>query len=145
MRNENFDRAVSKILARDNRYPRAAYEMLPMILDYTVRNLHERVRLRANNEEVAFPSATGHVTGAQLSEGFREYILEEFGPFSREILEDLRIYATIDIGNMVYNLISVGCFGKTDEDKLEDFDNVYNFYDAFVAPFEVQNPEFKRA
>lgn len=139
MRNENFERAVSKILKSDNRYPRAAYEMLPIVLDYTVRKLHESGRKKANH------ISSGHVTGAQLSEGFRDYILEEFGPFSQEILEDLRIYTTLDIGNLVYNLIAVGCFGKTEEDKLEDFDNVYNFYEAFVEPFKVKNPSFPQA
>jgi uncharacterized repeat protein (TIGR04138 family) len=136
MRNENFERAVSQILKRDNRYPRAAYDILPVALDYTVRKLH------ASERENAHHSSSGHVTGAQLSEGFRDYILEEFGPFSQEILEDLGIYTTLDIGNLVYNLIAVGCFGKTEEDKLEDFENVYNFYEAFVEPFKVKNPNF---
>jgi uncharacterized repeat protein (TIGR04138 family) len=50
----------------------------------------------------------------------------------------------LDIGHLVYNLISVGCFGKTDEDRLEDFDNVFDLKEALCAPFEIKNPEFKR-
>lgn len=139
MRNENFERAVSMILKRDQRYPRGAYELMPVALDYTVRQIQECQRAGDLFDNGA---ASRHVTGRQLSEGFRDYMLEEFGPFAYEILADLNIRATIDIGNLVYNLISVGCFGKTPEDKLEDFDAVYDFNVAFNEPFEVQDPSY---
>jgi uncharacterized repeat protein (TIGR04138 family) len=45
-----------------------------------------------------------------------------------------------DIGNMVFNLISAGVFGKTDEDSIEDFKNVYDFEEAFVRPFAPAKP-----
>ena len=40
-----------------------------------------------------------------------------------------------DIGNMVFNLIGAGIFGKTEQDSIEDFKSVYDFRDAFVKPF----------
>jgi uncharacterized repeat protein (TIGR04138 family) len=139
MRNENFERAVSQILKRDKRYPRGAYDIMPIALDYTVRQIQERARAGKSLEN---GSSSRHVTGRQLAEGFRDYILEEFGPFSEEILNDLNLHATIDIGHLVFNLISVGCFGKTPEDSLEDFEDVYDFKDAFSEPFSVRAPEF---
>jgi uncharacterized repeat protein (TIGR04138 family) len=36
---------------------------------------------------------------------------------------------------MVFNLIGAGIFGKTEEDSLDDFKNVYDFQEAFVRPF----------
>jgi uncharacterized repeat protein (TIGR04138 family) len=36
---------------------------------------------------------------------------------------------------MVFNLIGAGVFGKTEEDSIEDFRNVYDFQEAFVQPF----------
>jgi hypothetical protein len=36
---------------------------------------------------------------------------------------------------MVFNLINSGIFGKTDEDSIEDFKNVFDFQEAFVKPF----------
>ena len=41
-----------------------------------------------------------------------------------------------DIGHMVFNLIGAGIFGKTEEDSIEDFKNVFDFHEAFVKPFE---------
>ena len=37
---------------------------------------------------------------------------------------------------MVFNLIGAGIFGKTEEDSIEDFKNVFDFHEAFVKPFE---------
>lgn len=140
MRNENFENAVDRILQQDKRYPRDAYTLLPIVLDYTERRVREQQRMgeREDHEHSA------HVTGAQLAEGYRDYMLEEFGPFAYGISKDLNILATIDIGHLVYNLIEVGCFGKTDEDRLEDFDNVYDLEEALCANYEVKHPDFKK-
>lgn len=139
MRNENFERALNQLLKRDSRYPRVAYAMMPIVLDYTVRRLQESRRAGKLGDD----AMSSHVSGQQLAEGFRDYMLAEFGPFAYDIAADLNIFATLDIGHLVYNLISVGCFGKTEEDRLEDFDNVYDLKEALCAPFEIQNPEFK--
>jgi uncharacterized repeat protein (TIGR04138 family) len=36
---------------------------------------------------------------------------------------------------MVFNLVHVGIFGKTDEDTPESFREGYDFLEAFVLPF----------
>jgi len=46
-----------------------------------------------------------------------------------------------DVGHMVFNLIAGGVFGKTEEDSIEDFKNVYDFEEAFVRPFAPAKPE----
>jgi uncharacterized repeat protein (TIGR04138 family) len=43
--------------------------------------------------------------------------------------------ATADVGQMVFNLVQAGIFGKTDEDTAESFRDVFDFREAFVAPF----------
>ncbi|HEX8076591.1 MAG TPA: Minf_1886 family protein, partial [Chthoniobacterales bacterium] len=50
------------------------------------------------------------------------------------------IRSTEDIGHMVFNLIGAGIFGKTEEDSIEDFKNVFDFQEAFVKPFEPEKP-----
>ena len=42
---------------------------------------------------------------------------------------------TEDVGHMVFNLVNAGVFGKTDEDTLENFRNVYEFEEVFLKPF----------
>jgi uncharacterized repeat protein (TIGR04138 family) len=40
-----------------------------------------------------------------------------------------------DFGEMVYNFIREGVFGKTETDSIEDFKGGYDFHEAFVLPF----------
>lgn len=129
MRNETFEQAVTKILEKDDTYPRAAYGLLTAALDYTVR------ALRSDRGGEGGDDRPQHVTGRQLAEGLRDYMLSEYGPFAKGLLDDLNIQRTDDIGRIVYNLIDVGAFGKTKEDRIEDFHAVYDFTEAFVVPF----------
>ena len=81
-----------------------------------------------------------HVAGPELLEGVRQYALREFGPMVLTVFESWGIRNCEDIGHMVFNLINAGIFGKTEEDSLEDFKNVYDFKDAFVIPFAPTKP-----
>ena len=45
-----------------------------------------------------------------------------------------------DVGHMVFNLIGAGIFGKTEEDSIDDFKNVFDFQEAFVKPFAPEKP-----
>ena len=40
-----------------------------------------------------------------------------------------------DVGEMVFHLIDEGVFGRQESDTREDFHGVFDFDDAFVAPF----------
>ena len=131
MRNERFDDAVNAILSTDTRYPREAYTLITAAL--ALRGLHADRRPHDDGPEGP------HVTGKQLAEGLRDYMLSEFGPFAKGLLDDLNIRSTDDIGELVYNLIDVGAFGKTDRDKKSDFHAVYDFEEAFVLPFRCEH------
>jgi uncharacterized repeat protein (TIGR04138 family) len=76
-----------------------------------------------------------------LLDGVRQYALKEFGPMVVTVFDSWGVHCCEDIGHMVFNLIGAGVFGKTEEDSLEDFKNVYNFEEAFVRPFAPAKPE----
>src|SRR5204862_222313 len=81
-----------------------------------------------------------HVTGPELLDGVRRYALKEFGPMVMTVFDSWGVHSCEDVGNMVFNLIGAGVFGKTDEDSIEDFKNVYDFAEAFVKPFTPEKP-----
>ena len=56
------------------------------------------------------------------------------------VFDSWGVHSCEDIGNMVFNLIGAGVFGKTEEDSIEDFKNVYDFEEAFVKPFAPEKP-----
>lgn len=123
MRNELFDRAVDEILRKDGTYPRGAYALMPPALEFTVRRIREK------------EGAVRHVTGQELANGFRDYMLETYGPFAWDVLEAYHLKKTSDIGALVYHLIKVGAFGKSEKDSIEDFHEVYDFKMTFYDPF----------
>ena len=51
------------------------------------------------------------------------------------LLANWGITCTKDVGEIVFHLIEEGIFSKSEDDRIEDFENVYDFHTAFVAPF----------
>ncbi len=130
MQKLDFGEALDVIRKKDPRYEPDAYHFLRDALDYTIKH---RKRAREGGP-------TGHVTGQQLLEGVRLYALKQFGPMVLPVFEYWGIRRCDDFGEMVFNLISVGIFGKTETDTLDDFRGAYTFQDAFVAPFLPERP-----
>jgi uncharacterized repeat protein (TIGR04138 family) len=122
MADNTFDEAVRRSLALDSRFPPAAYDFVRVALEVAVK------RFRGGDE-------MKHVSGQELLQGVRDYALEEYGPMAQTILEQWGITEGIHVGNIVYNLIEVGYFGKSDGDTLEDFDNGFSFSEALTQPY----------
>ena len=125
MQKIGFSEALDSIIASDPRYARDAYVFLRDALDYTTKQ-HKKIK----------GTTVRHVSGPELLEGVRQYALKEFGPMVMTVFGYWGVHVSEDIGHMVFNLIGAGIFGKTDEDSIEDFKNVYQFADVFVKPFE---------
>jgi len=124
MQKIGFAEALDSIVASDPRYQRDAYVFLRDSLDFTTK---QQKKIKG--------ATVRHVAGPELLEGVRQYALKEFGPMVVTVFDNWGIHSTEDIGNMVFNLIGAGIFGKTEEDSIEDFKNVYDFQEAFVKPF----------
>ena len=129
MQKIGFAEALDSIVASDPRYQRDAYVFLRDALDFTTKQ-QKKVR----------GATVRHVTGPELLGGVRQYALREFGPMVMTVFDSWGIHSCEDIGNMVFNLIDAGIFGKTEEDSIEDFKNVYDFDEAFVKPFAPEKP-----
>lgn len=72
-----------------------------------------------------------HISGRELSEGVRDLALEKFGPMARTVLEYWGIQSTRDLGDVVFALVDCGVLIKQDEDGPKDFENVFDFEEAF--------------
>lgn len=76
-----------------------------------------------------------HISGRELAEGIRDLALERFGPMARTVLEYWGIRTTRDLGDMVFALVDCGVLIKQDGDSPEDFDNVFDFEEAFEREY----------
>jgi uncharacterized repeat protein (TIGR04138 family) len=132
---KSFQEMVERIVEKDPRYDKEAYDFLKEALEFTIK---QQKRGHAD------PSV--HVTAAELMDGFRQYALKEFGPMVMTVLEHWRVTSSEDVGNIVFNLIEAGVFGKTDSDRRQDFRAAIDFHAAFIAPYEAsQTGSAKRA
>ncbi len=123
MQKLDFAEAIEILTDADPRYHPDAYFFLREGLDHSVK-----LRKRQLGE-------SGHVTGQQLCEGLRQIAIKSFGPMVPTVFEYWGIHKTDDFGEMVWNLIDLGVFGRTEGDSREDFKNVYSFHEAFVQPY----------
>lgn len=115
---EEMERMLEKIeaiLAKNPSYKFEAYSFVMAGLHHTVTKLPK----------------PRHVSGRELCEGMRDYALEQFGPMARTVLEHWGIRRTGDFGKVVFLLIEAGLLRKTEEDSIHDFDNIYDFSQAF--------------
>ena len=137
MQEINFDEAVELIFARDLRYPRDAYVFVREALDYTQNLVGKEAR-----------GAIRHVSGQELLEGIRKFALNQFGPMTATVFEEWNIRHCRDFGEIVFNMVEIGLLAKTEKDTRDDFQNGYDFTDAFRKPFWPQskvNPATKPA
>lgn len=105
---------LRKMLAKDRRYPRDAYQFVFEALDYTIKQLGER----------------RHVTAAELLDGVRALALKEFGLLARMVLVAWGIRRTDDVGEIVYNLVEAGLMRINEGDRKEDFAGVFDLDEA---------------
>jgi uncharacterized repeat protein (TIGR04138 family) len=129
MQKIGFAEALESIVTNDPRYQREAYVFLRDALDFTTK---QQKKIKG--------VSVRHVSGPELLEGVRRYALKEFGPMVTTVFDSWGIRSCEDVGHIVFNLIGAGVFGKTEEDSVEDFKDVYDFDEAFVKPFSPAKP-----
>jgi uncharacterized repeat protein (TIGR04138 family) len=124
MQEVSFDETLDRIVAEDPRYKREAYHFLREALEYTQKSASKGPRRRMR-----------HVSGQELLAGIRAYALEQFGPMAKLVLEEWGVCCCEDCGELVFNLIGKGWLAKTKSDTRADFQNGYDFEEAFRKPF----------
>ena len=135
MQEINFDEAVDSILAKDQRFARDAYVFVREALDFTQKLVVKEAR-----------GTVRHVSGQELLDGIRKFALDQFGPMVVTVFEEWGVKNCRDFGEIVFNMVEIGLLAKTDKDTRDDFQNGYDFTDAFRKPFWPQSklrPETK--
>jgi uncharacterized repeat protein (TIGR04138 family) len=126
MNRPTFEDGVAACLVADARYTRDAYLCVRDALEHAQKLLIDSGQRRI----------VGHLTGPELLIGFRDLALRQFGPLARLVLGTWGITTTGDVGHIVFNLIDAGVFSKTDSDHQAEFEEVFDFAEAFDEPFQ---------
>jgi uncharacterized repeat protein (TIGR04138 family) len=108
---EFADELMARIAPRAGRFHPRAFLFVLAALEHIQQRLPER----------------RHVSGGELAHACRELALEQYGLLARTVLAHWGICSTGDFGEIVYALIDAGLLIRQPEDRLEDFEKVYEF------------------
>lgn len=117
MNEKDFRKAVETLTARGDRFAPGAYFFVSAALGATAKRLG-----RSREKDVR----RRHVSGRELAEGAADFAREQFGPLAYSVLREWGVRTTRDIGDVVFDLIALGLFSKTEEDSIQDFENVFD-------------------
>jgi uncharacterized repeat protein (TIGR04138 family) len=129
-----IDTKLMEVAARDPRYAYEAYDFIFKALDHTQALLGRG--LGVVTEAGKQPSQ--HVKSHELLEGIRTLALQEFGLMASVVFRMWGVRSTEDFGHIVFNLVSAGLLNKTDDEKLDDFRDVFDFEQALVHGYTIQ-------
>ena len=130
-------------MLRSTKYPPAAFAFVQQGLDYTVRRAHgepktePRGPLAGATAEEDGDAEPRHVSGEQLCWGLRDYAIEQYGLLAPLVLRHWHIRSCEDFGEIVFAMIHAGLMRKTEEDSLRDFEEVFDFAEAFPRRLEL--------
>ncbi|MBE6366764.1 MAG: hypothetical protein E7052_02495 [Lentisphaerae bacterium] len=99
-------RKIEAFCRRNNKYSPDAYEFVTDCVISQVNGL----------------AAPRHLNARELLEGFRQQLQESFGFLSAAILQDWQLFTASDVGEIVFDLISLGILSASAEDQRSDFD-----------------------
>lgn len=124
---------VEQALLADGRFPLVAFDFLHRGLHRATQRVHGPER--ENN-------SPRHVTGPELCFALRDLAFDTWGLLAIPVLRHWRIHRTRDFGEMVFLLVRLGLMGARPSDRIEDFDDVFEFEEAF-AEYPIVLPSTK--
>lgn len=78
-----------------------------------------------------------HVSGRELCWGLRDFAVRRWGLLAQTVLSSWNINGTRDFGRIVFGFIDMDLMRKQDDDRLDDFNDVYIFDEAFNSAFRI--------
>ena len=82
-------------------------------------------------------SLNRHVSGQHLCWGLRNYALKKFGALASTVLRHWCIKRTRDFGEIVFALVDNDYLQQQSQDCIEDFDDIFQFDEAFDRSFKI--------
>jgi uncharacterized repeat protein (TIGR04138 family) len=132
---------LAKLLVEDRRYKFEAYQFVGAGLEYAqdVLGLGRPRRGRPRRGQKGRPQR--HVTGQELCWALRDLAHRQYGRMAKLVLASWGIHTTRDMGEIVFNLIRIGKMSPSENDRVEDFDDVYDFEHSLVQEYVITKEE----
>ncbi len=125
---------LAAVAERDRRFRVEAYIFVIEALNYELDMLG-----------IKAPAKHRHLNARELLEGVRALGWERYGRLAKDVFESWGVRSTLDFGEIVFNLIEAGEFSKTEEDKREDFKDVFDFDHDLVEAYPLGDARKNKA
>ena len=76
-----------------------------------------------------------HISGEELANGVRNLAMARYGPMARTVLGHWGIHSTDDLGELVFAMVDCGVMMKQEEDRREDFQDLFDFEEVFERDY----------
>ncbi len=110
---------LARIRDRDGRFHERAYLFVLAALEFC----QQRQKVRR------------HISGAELALSCRDFAIRQFGLTARTVLSHWGVESSADFGRIVFVLIDVGLLIRHPNDRIEDFEGVFDFAQAFDGDY----------
>lgn len=118
-----------EIIAKDDgRYDARA-------LKFVYEGLASTIEKHRKNEDAEHPR---HITGQELAWGLGDLAMQRWGRLSAMVLGQWGLHGTRDFGEIVYLMIAHGWMTSQDTDRIEDFEDVFDFGTVFERDYAIE-------
>lgn len=118
----------------------------PNAYDFIFEALQQAQEIYARSVTSENELEEAHVSGQELLEGVRVLASKQFGLMALTVFQQWGVHATKDFGKMVFEMIEHGRMRKTENDRLEDFVDIYDFEQAFDTSYVIDTSQaFQRS
>ncbi len=120
-------KSLEAIAGEDGRYNAMALKFVYEGLGVTIE------KIRSDQVEKR------HISGGELSNGLADLAMERWGRLARLVLNRWGVHTTRDLGEIVYLMIANNWMTAQQDDKLDDFDDIYDFERVFEKDFKFES------
>jgi uncharacterized repeat protein (TIGR04138 family) len=124
--------AVDRIRAVDSRYRREAYGFVLAALGEAVRSLPKERRSDPGRR---------HLSGQELVQAVISLARTEFGLMAPAVFQTWGVVTSMDLGEIVFQLVECGQLSARPEDRREDFTGGPDLLPALVEGLELGVPQ----
>jgi len=122
------DPRILELCRTDPRFTYEAYEFVCDAVNFTVDHL-------GRDAGEADPTDDNHVSGGELLRGVCDLAVQQFGYMAPVVFKQWGVNTTDDVGEMVFQLISVKRLSKSERDDPADFRALFDLHAELAAGF----------
>ena len=119
----------------DSPWPYEAYEFVLEAVDRAGQELND-----TTDSPLVNPTQEVHLTGKQIALAARILAREQFGLMATTVFEAWGVTTTADLGTIVFRLVGAGLLSQQEDDRLEDFHDIYAIPAELIQGYAIPIP-----